>query len=303
MKVNSALVTDLAICFIVFILLFVILGTLMNVGEDTYGGTITYTNIDTFEDDVVDTDPNGNSIAGDYNPFYDYDETSFTGTPGPNDDVNDSDSYDGSNSAWYAGNNSDANSQFYFLGEDGDELCGRTDISRIEWAINFEAGTGNEGTDVTLYDCDSGIIVWLTVTDTNAILYTTGPTELMNITIANMTWYRCDVEIDYSGSGSPSVATEFWSTDLAGFFTVLEDSNQTNIDCSKLWLMLVSPMRAGMDVDFYFDDLQFEFDVNTDVTTGLETLPVLWLIVIGVIVLCIVIGVLFLIITEAKKRK
>jgi len=303
MKVDSALVTDLAVCFIVFILLFFMLGTLANVGDETYGGTTTYTNIETFEDDTVGTNPNGNSSTGD-NPFYTYNETTFGNT----DDVTNASCYDGTQAMRYVENDSGESGDYYFLGEDGNELCDRTDISRIEWAINFAVNTEdnevNTGVDYSLIDCDSSYIVWLTVNETNAILYTTGPTELMNISISDDDFYRCEVEIDYSGSDAPDVSSSFWSQDLAGLFTVEEDSNETEIDCSKLWLMEVSPENDGDDlVNTTFDDLQFEFDVDKDVTTGLEDLPVIWMMVIGVIILCIIVGVLFLIITEAKKKK
>ena len=273
--------------------------------SDTVSGSRTYTNIETFEDDTVGQDPNGNSSAGEYNPFYTYDETAWTGTPN-NDDVNDTDSYDGSQSMWLAGNNSDADSQYYFLGEDGDELCGRTDITTITWAMNFEVDNStNTGVDYTLYDCDSGIIVWLEVDQTNAILYTTGPTELMNITISNMTWYRVEVTIDYTPVGSPGVHSEFWSHDLAGFFTVSEDSNDTNIDCSKVWLMVASPARAGLDVNSFFDDLELDYTMvwTTDYGSGISGTLYAFYIIVSVIFIVIVISVLMMLFSKDLWKK
>lgn len=312
MKIKSELITELAACFLVFILMFVVLGVVANVNTDVGSASTTYTNIDTFEDDTNNTDPNGNSSAGDYNPFYTYDEIGWDGGDGGYDNVTNTTDYqfDGDNGMWYYGNDSFADGTYYLLGEDGNELCGRTDIDTITWAMNFEFNTFNWdvanvslGTDVSLYDCDLGLIVWLVVNETNATLYTTGPTVLMQIPISNMTFYRVEVTIDYLPSGTPEVTSEFWGLDLPGFFTVLLDSNTTPIDCSKLWFVLYTPARAGDWSNMVFDDFQFVFTVNSETTSALDDLPIMWGIVIGVIVLAIVIGILFIAISEAKKKK
>lgn len=311
MKINSEFVTELAVCFMVFILMFVILGAVVGVNDDMESSSATYTNIDTFEDDTNNTDPNGNSSAGDYNPFYTYDEIGWDGGDGGYDNVTNTTDYqfDGDNGMWYYGNASFAGGTYYLLGEDGNELCGRTDIDSITWAMNFQFNTFNWdeanvslGTDVSLYDCDLGLIVWLVVNETNATLYTTGPTVLMQIPISNMTFYRVEVTIDYSPSGTPEVSSSFWSLDLPGFFTVQEDSNVTYIDCSKLWFVLYTPERAGYWSNMVFDDFEFKFTVNSETTSALEDLPLMWAVVISVIVLAIIVGVLFIALSEARKK-
>jgi len=282
--------------------MFVVLGAITNVNDNMGTSSTSYSLIDTFEDDTVATDPNGNDSNGiPYTVFYEYTENNWNVT----DDVTNATDmqFDGTRGMRYAGNNIGPDGTYHFLGEDGNEFCGRTDISEITWALNFEMNdTTHEGADYTLYDCDDGIIVWLTVTDEYATLYTTGPTELMNISISNMTWYRVVVTIDYSG-GMPMVQCNFYTLDLAGFFTVEADDNYTAVECSKLSYMVVDPARAGFVVDTAFDDLEIDFTVDTSTTTNLGGLSDAWILVIGFIILAIIVGVLFMTITEMKKKK
>ena len=311
--------TVIEVVIIVFLLGigFIISGIMVNIAPEiipNVNTSVTYNNIDTFEDDTNNTDPNGNSSAGDYNPFYTYDEIGWDGGDGGYDNVTNLTDYqfDGNNGMWYYGNATMAGGTYTLLGENGNELCGRTDIDTVTWAMNFEYNTFNWddanvslGTDVSLYDCDLGLIVWLIVNETNASLWTTGPTMLMEIAITNMTFYRVEVTIDYTVSGSPEVSSSFWSLDLGGLFTVEADSNVTNIDCSKLWFVLYTPQRAGYWSNMVFDDFQFEFTVQglgDDVADQIGNWQNDMVLVASVIIFAIILAILFLTIGKLRKK-
>jgi hypothetical protein len=110
------------------------------------------------------------------------------------------------------------------------------------------------------------------------------------------------MEIDYDTAPFTYTST-LWGLDLPGLFTVELETNTTTIESTKLWMLLEDPTRAGFWGDIFTDDLEIQYTVDSDTTSALEDLPVMWGIVIGVIVLAIVIGLLFIAISEARKKK
>ena len=301
MKINSELVTDLAVCFLIFILMFVVLGVVVNVNNDVGSTSTQYTLVDYFTcptDDTNGTDPNGNDTDGvPYSTFYEYSEETWGGV----DDINDSEGYTVNGTFWALGNDSGAESSFIFLDHNGDEFCSDYGIERIAWDFKIDNAT-HTGVDYTLYDCSLGIIVWLSVLDTNATLYTTGPTVIWNESIDNDTWYRFEMEIDYDTAPFTYTST-LYGQDLGGLFTVELATNTTTIESTKLWMLLEDPTRAGYWGDIFTDDLEIQYTVDSSTTSSLEDLPIMWGIVIGVIVLAIVVGILFIAISEARKKK
>ena len=301
MKIKSELVIDLAACFLVFILMFVVLGVLTNVNTDVGNSSTQYTLVDYFTcptDDQNGTDPNGNDTDGvPYSTFYDYDEEAW----GRVDDINDSEGYTVDGTLWNLGNDSGAESDFVFLDHNGDEFCSDYGIERIAWDFKIDNKT-HTGVDYTLYDCNSGVIVWLSVYKTNVTLYTTGPTKLWNRTIVNDTWYRFEMEIDYN-TGPFTYTSTLWGLDLPGLFTVELETDTTAIETTKLWMLVEDPTRAGYWGDIYTDGLQIEYTVDSTTTSALNDLPGMWVVMVGILVLAIIIAVLFLVISEMKGKK
>jgi len=303
MKVNSTLVTELAICFIVFILLFVILGTLADVGTNTQVTDHTTTLVDGLEDDTLGLDPLGTDDDG--NPYvlmYEYDEEGWS----DNSEVINTISHGGVQSMFYNGNASTQWGSYIFLDEDGDEFCEHTDITRITWGIDFMVDTDtNEQVFYRLIDCEAADIVYIIVNDTMAIFYDGENTTLCSVLISDEDFYRAEVTFTY-GSDTMVVSGQFLSQNITGLFTVPESSFSGEFNCSMLWMMMIQGCSIPDGwTNTTFDDLTLSYTVHaeTTISSNLEDLPVLWSVVIGVIILAIVIGCLFLVISEARKKK
>jgi hypothetical protein len=270
--------------------------------SETGDTTTNYTLVDYFTcptDDTNGTNPNGNDTDGvPYSTFYTYDEETWGGV----DDINDSEGYTVNGTFWALGNDSGAESSFMFLDHNGDEFCSDYGIERIAWDFKIDNAT-HTGIDYTLYDCSSGIIVWLSVLDTNVTLYTTGPTKLWNTSIDNDTWYRFELLIDWSGAGAPTYNSTLYGLDLPGVFSVVLATNETTIETGKLWMLVVDPTRAGYWGDIFTDDLEIEYTVTTPGgESHMIDIMTQFYIACGVIMVVIIISILLYLFHAWNKR-
>jgi len=286
MKINSTLVTELAVVFFVIMIAFVALSQIQFAGENLGTGEDAITLLECFESpDVNETNPDGLSAAS--VAIYSYAETDWIlanvtdlyGAPVSDQCywVNDSDG-DGCYSTFTFASDTYTSASFYFM---------MNDAYHVMTNVSLEAADGSD-------------LLRFNISDTEVSCHN-DTTELWDEDITSGVWYRISVALNWEGT----FTTALHSVSIAGILTPVGTGSGAMgagaVSYGSCAIFNVSG-DVGSDTVLYIDNL-YLYKAETGTNSYIGDTLIEFAIVVSILVIAIVVSILFLVVREMQKRK